>query len=437
LLPAACAVLLLAPCARAADGAPSQSVTLSPAELFAFADKMRDAGDFAAAENAYRALARNPDIELRTEARFRLALMLADRMGKPREAAVELRLILDEKPRAARVRIELARMQALLGNVGAAEHELRAAEAAGLPPDVERMVRFYANALSAQKRLGGSLELAIAPDNNINRATRSDTLGTVIGDFTLNKNAKAQSGIGIDVRGQAYWRAPLGHATDLLVRISGSGDFYRVYQFDDWILSLQAGPEFTSGRDRITLSAGPVWRWYGTDPYTVAFGGTAVWQHPVGKRAQLRVQGAYARLDNRLDDFQDANDFSLTASFDRAFTARAGGGLQVYANREAARDPGYATTGGGLAGYAYRELGHTTVVASLGYGHLEADERLFLYPNRRIDNRFTASIAATFRSLRIGSFAPLAKLSWERNKSTIEIYDYNRISGEFGITSAF
>jgi hypothetical protein len=385
-LPAACVVLLLAPSARAADRAPVQSVTLSPAELFALADKERDRGDFAVAERAYRALAQNPDIELRTEARFRLALMLADRMGKPRDAAVELRRILDEKPKAARVRLELARLQVQMGNVGAAERELRAAEAAGLPPEVERMVRFYANALTARKRFGASLEAAIAPDSNINRATRSDTLGTVIGDFTLDKNAKAQSGVGLDVKGQAYWRGSLGHATDLLVRVSGSGDFYRVHKFDDWSLSLQAGPEFTSGRDRVTLSAGPAWRWYGTDPYTLSLGGSAVWQHPVGRRAQLRVEGGYARVDNRPNDFQDADDFSLSASLDRAFTARAGGGLQLYANREAARDPGYATTGGGLAAYAYRELGRTTVVVSLGYGHLKADERLFLFPRRRVED---------------------------------------------------
>src|SRR5690606_28048218 len=118
------------------------------AELFTFADAARDAGDFATAETAYRALAGNPDIELRSEARFRLALMLAHRMGKVREAAVELRAILDEKPRTARVRLELARLHAMLGNNAAAEREFRAAEAAGLPPEVERMVRFYANALN-------------------------------------------------------------------------------------------------------------------------------------------------------------------------------------------------------------------------------------------------------------------------------------------------
>ena len=51
-------------------------------------------------------------------------------------------------------------MDAMLGRLGAAEREIRAAQATGqLPPDVERAVRFYAAALAAAKPLGGSIEL--------------------------------------------------------------------------------------------------------------------------------------------------------------------------------------------------------------------------------------------------------------------------------------
>lgn len=413
------------------------AVTLSASELFSFADRARDAGDFATADAAYRALATNPDIELRTEARFRLALMLADQQKKYHEAATVLRQILDEKPRAARVRLELARMQAMLGNLGSAERELRAAQAESLPPEVERMVRFYANALSANKPYGGSIEVSIAPDTNINRATRSDTLGTIIGDFTLDQNAKAKSGVGLDVQGQTWLRIGIDRRASLLVRLSGNATLYRDHAFDDFILGVQAGPEYKSGRDKIAFSAGPVWRWYGTDPFTFTLGTNASWQHPMGARAQLRVEGGVAHVDNRRNDLQDATSFSLSAGLDRAFSARFGGGLQLAAYREAARDPGYATKSGGLTGYLFRELGKTTAVLTLGWNHLEADQRLFLYPRRRIENRYSASLSGTFRALRIGGFAPLARLRWERNVSTIEIYDYMRLAGELGLTAAF
>jgi len=423
--------------AQEAAPPPAAQVTLTPAQLFDFADRARDAGDYDTAETAYRALASNPDIELRTEARFRLGLMLADQLQKYREAAVEFRRILDEKPRAARVRLELARMQALIGNAGAAQRELRAAEAAGLPPEVEQMVRFYAASLGELKSFGGSIEVALAPDSNVNRATRSNTLGTVIGDFTLDEDAQARSGIGLALRGQTWLRKRLSSKVALVTRVAGSADIYRDSRFDDLILSLQAGPELRSGRDKITLQGGPSWRWYGLDPYSVTLGGSAEWLHPMGKRAQLRLSGGGGRTTNRRNTLQDATVWSLAAGIDRAFTPRFGGGLQLSGSREAARDPGWSTAGGGVSAYLFREIGGTTAVVSLGYNHLEADARLALFPERRRDDRFTASLAGTFRHLRIGTFAPFVRVRWERNSSTVEIYDYRRVAGEAGLTAAF
>src|SRR3546814_16883850 len=52
------------------------SVKLSAAQLFELADEARSRRDFITAESAYRALPKALDIELRTEARFRLGMML-------------------------------------------------------------------------------------------------------------------------------------------------------------------------------------------------------------------------------------------------------------------------------------------------------------------------------------------------------------------------
>ncbi|KGB53299.1 TPR repeat-containing protein precursor [Sphingopyxis sp. LC81] len=415
----------------------STDVTLSATQLFKFADDARARGDFSMAETAYRALARDPDIELRTEARFRLGMMLADHLKRYSDAAIEFRRILDEKPDVARVRLELARMQAMLGDLGAARRELRAAEAAGLPPAVEQLVRFYSRALDARKPLGGSIKLALAPDSNINRATRADTLGTVIGDFVLDENAQAKSGIGLDLQGQSYFRLGIEPGVDLMVRASGSATLYREADFNDVTIGIQAGPQYTWGSNQLTFSFGPSWRWYGRDPYSTTIGGNVSWQRPLGKRSQLRLEGGIAHQTNKRNALQTADDFTLAASFDRAFSARTGGGIQVYGFREAARDPGYSLASGGTTIYLFRELGRATLVGTLGYSHLEADARLFLYPKRRVEDRYNASLAMTLRSLRLGSFAPLIRLKWERNRSSIEIYDYRRVAAEFGVTSAF
>jgi len=411
--------------------------SLSAGQLFGLADQARAQGDFATAEKAYRALTKDTDLELRTEARFRLGMMLADDLGRYADAALEFRRILDDKPDAARVRLELARMQALLGDLSAARRELRAAEAAGLPPPVEQLVRFYSRALDAQKPLGGSFKVALAPDSNINRATRSDTLGTVIGDFLLADDAKAKAGVGLDLQGEGYFRVDIEPGAQLLVRASSGALLYRHAEFNDIGLGIQAGPQYSWGKNQLTFSFGPAWRWYGGDPYSVAIGGSASWQRSVGKRSQLRLDGGIAHQTNKRNALQTADDFSLSASWDRAFSARTGGGLQIYGFREAARDPGYSLTSGGANAYLFREMGRATVVGTLGYSHLEADERLFLYPARRREDRYSASLAMTLRSLRLGTLAPMARLKWERNCSSIEIYDYRRIAAEFGVTSAF
>jgi len=410
---------------------------LTTAELFALADRARDGGDFLTAERAYRALSADPDADMRSEARFRLAMMLANREHRYREAAVELRHILDEKAGAARVRLELARIDALLGRVNEAARELRAAEAGGLPPEVEQTVRFYAQALDTQRRFGGSVELLLAPDSNMNRATASSTLRTVIGDFTLNRDAQAHSGVGATVRGQGYARVPLSARTNLLARLSGGANLYRSSRFDDIVLAPQLGPEFSRGRDKISLGAGPAWRWYGMQPYTMSLAASADWQHSAGKRGQVRFGATLAHIRNRFDRLESGDAASLSLGVDRAFSARFGGGVQFYANRQDAREPGYATAGGGIGTYLFREVGKTTLTANLSYSHLEADRRLALFPNRRVDDYYAAALSGVFRQVQIGAISPVIRLRYERNVSQVQLYDYRRFAAELGIATAF
>ena len=68
---------------------------------------------------------------------------------------------------------------------------------------------------------------------------------------------------------------------------------------------------------------------------------------------------------------------------------------------------------------AFRELFQTTLVGLLGYSHLEGDQRLFLFLRRRIDERYTASLAATFRMLQYKGFAPTVWVVYERNDSSV------------------
>ena len=420
----------------AADGA--DSVKLDAAALFHFAEASEAERDFAAAEAAYRALAEDPDPEYRTEARFRLARLLADQLARPEEAAVQLRRILAEKPGASAVRLALARIETQLGHRGAAARELRAAEAAGLPPDVERMVRFFSSALLAMKPAGGSLELAASADSNLNRATRSDTLGTVLGDFVLGSDARARAGCGFSAQAQGFVRTGIDRNATLLAEASLAAEIHpHAGQFEDVVLALRLGPEYTSGADRITLSAGPVWRWFGRTPYSRALSFTAIWQHPLGKRAQLRANLGVLLIDNLRNDLQDGTTVSLGVSLDRQLGANGGAGLQLTAIRTDADDRGYGDRTVNTAAYGFRTFGKLTGVVSLGYSHLEGDARLLLYPRRRVDDRTSLIASLTWRRSTLARLAPFIRLRAEQNRSTVELYDYRRTAAELGLTASF
>ena len=435
----ALALLMLAPPAIAFAQSSDDRVSrdLTPAELFELANDSRMRGQFDVAEKVYRALAEHPQIDLRTEARFRLALMLADELARPADAAVLLRMILDEQPNVSRVRVELARMQVMLGNYEAAGRELRAAQAVGVPAEVDRLLRFYTLALESRKSFGLNFQAGLAPDSNINRATTNDTLSTIIGDFDLSEDARATSGIGAFARAQGFYRQRVGSKVDVLYRLNGQARVYQDADFDDYAMSAQVGPQIASGLDQITLSAVASQRWFGGTPFLFSHGFSVNYRHPLDTRTRLAVDLSGNAVDDRLNDLRDNKRVDLAMGIDRAFSARSGGGLRISAVRQMARDPGYSHVSGDVQAYLFRELGSTTLVFDASFGHLEADRRLILYPEERIDNRFEVGIAGTLRSLRVGRFAPTIGVEWEKNISTVGIFDYQRFNAEIGVSAAF
>lgn len=414
----------------------ASSVLVSAREMFAIADAARDRGDLVTAEAAYRALADDPEMQIRNEARFRLGLMLAG-LGRLADSALLFRRILDEHPGAQRVRLELARVLERLGDEAGARRALREAQAGGLPPDVARFVDLYSQALRARRPFGASVEIAVAPDSNINRATRSETLGTVLGDFTLDDESRQRSGIGIAVRGQVYGRVQLGTGASLLARASGAADLYRHSDFSDIILAVSAGPELELGRDRITAEAGLASRWIGGAGYSNAATFALNYLHPLDRQSQLRTSGQVSDFANMRNRLQSGRSYGITLGYERALSAQMGIALTVGADRHALRDPGYSTSSGRLTLSAYRDFGATTMIGSLDFAHLEADRRLFIFPRRRREDFIRGSLGATFRQLTFWQFAPLVRLSYELNRSTVEIHQYSRIRMELGLARAF
>ena len=355
-----------------------RSVTLTPSEMFDVADAAQHRNDFDAAETIYRALATNPALQIRNEARFRLARMFEGEHRYP-ESAVLLRAILDEQPDAQRVRLESA-ILATMGDDAAARRELRAVRAGELPPEVAQQVDRFSAALRARKAAGATLDIALASDSNVNRATRSDTLGTVIGDFTLDKDARAQSGEGIALQGQGYGRIALGRDADLLGTLSASANVYRKSRFNDVSLGGTFGPELTLGNFQLHPSLGASRRWYGHQPFTDVASLQLDTAHPLGATAQVRGAFAASHIWNHLNSLESGNSYSGSVAIEAALSETTGGGLSLTGIRQALDDPGYSDTSGQLSLFGWHEAGRVTFSSSFTFGRLVADERLLLYP---------------------------------------------------------
>ena len=311
LAPAA-AILLASSGGSAAAAAlpppPVAKLRLGPSEMFHLADIAQQKGDVATALTVYTALESNPDADVRTEARFRRA-KLESAKGSLTKAAVLLRQIIDERPSAVPVRVALAQVLDRMGDKDGAWRQLRAVQSSGLPPEVARLIDRYSAALRAQRPYGASLEVAIAPDSNINRATRSDTLGTVFGDFQIADEGKAKSGTGLSLNGQVFRRVHMDDDASLLFRGSGFANLYRSDRFNDIAADLAVGPEISLGRDRLQLEVGATHRWFGQKPYLRSARVAGTFSHPLRSRTLLRFTGSAALIDNRLNDLQDGKSY--------------------------------------------------------------------------------------------------------------------------------
>lgn len=409
---------------------------LSAAQLLRLADAATAKGDLAMAERAYRALIGDPSQEIRLEARYRLAILERKR-GRLTDAASLLRQILDHRPDALPVRLELAGILDKLGDRDGAWRQVRAAQAAGLPPAVARMVDRYSEALRAQRPFGASLEIALAPDSNINRATRSEILGTVLGDFAIADDGKARSGTGVSIQGQIYRRLALNADSSLLVRAASSANLYRRTEYNDVAVDVAVGPEISFRRDRLQLELGSTLRWFGQKPFMRSARIALTVSHPLGRRTLFRLTGSGALIDNQLNDLQDGRNWAVQANIERALTPDAGVIVFAGADRQSLKDAAYSTTGWRVGLTGWRDIGRMTLVFGAESGTLNADDRLALFPAARSDRSSRLSVGASFRRLEFRGLAPIVRFSIERNKSNIAFYDYRRVRTEFGVVRAF
>jgi tetratricopeptide (TPR) repeat protein len=409
---------------------------LSAPQVFDLVERYAAAGRLADAETLLVGLTRDPDPQYRAEARFRLAL-LRERQGDLRRAIEWLKALLDEQPSAGRPRLELARLLAAAGDEAGARRELRRAGAAGLPDDVARVVDRFATALRSVRPLGGAIEVAVAPDSNINRATTQERVDTVVAPLTLSRDARATSGIGVSLSAQGFARGDLSEDVALLSRVSARADLYGKSRFNDLVLTLASGPEFRLGGARVRPAAIAQRRWFGGDLFSESYGGSVNVLKPLDRVSQIEGELTLLETRYRPNPLQDGLLADLGLAYDRALSPRFSIRVGLRGTRQDAGIAFLRNVSGGVDLLASRAFGKQLVFAQVSGFRLEADDRDPLFGVTRSDMRLDVTAGAVLRRFSWRGLAPLVRVIHTRSDSTVPIFDFKRTRVEFAISREF
>lgn len=409
---------------------------LTASDVFGIADRYAGVRRFADAETLLKGLTRDPNPDYRAEARFRLSI-LREAQGDKQGAIEWLKALLDEKPNAGRPRLELARLLAETGDESGARRELRRAGAAGLPEDVAVIVDRFAAALRSNRTIGGSVEVAVAPDSNINRATTQEHVDVVVPGLVLSRDARATSGIGFSLSAQGFARGRITDDVDLLSRASVRADLYGKSRFNDVVMTLASGPEVRLGGARVRPAGIAQRRWFGGDLYSESYGGSLNVLKPLDRVSQIEgevtlLQSNYAHVpaqDGLLADFNIA--------YDRAFSPRFSTRVSVRATRQDAKVDFLSTDSAGIDLLASRAFGKQLGYIQLSGFRLGANGKDPLFGVTREDKRFDVTAGLILRRFTWRGLAPLIRVIHSESDSTIPIYDFRRTRVEFALSREF
>lgn len=123
-------------------------------------------------------------------------------------AAVLLRATLDEMPNWQRARLAFARALARMGREPSARRELRQAQVTPVPP------------------VGGTVEIAFAPNSNVDRASAATLLSPEIQPFSLTRSAPVFSGSGLRISSQLYGYLPVTSRILATVKLTLNNHLY-------------------------------------------------------------------------------------------------------------------------------------------------------------------------------------------------------------------
>lgn len=424
------AALLAAAAAHAEPAAEMSEAGLSDMQagrLLIRAGRLSDA-------RAFLEQARPSNEEERIERLFLLG-QIEMRLGMPERAAERFEAILALQPGLIRVRLELARAYYLTGRDEKARYHFSASMADELPSSIEDAVEGFLRRIDARKRWSASLSMSLLPETR-----RPDREQILIGGipFRLDEDARASSGIGALVSVGASFSPTLTDDLRGVLAASAAAKVYEQSAWNDVTLSADLGLA------RLFASGG-------------ASGGLRLGRQWTDGDGHHRSLGPWIRLRTRLSDASRL-ETALSAGYRKHDTRHRRDGWRIAATPRLVHvldgrtsieiAPALEMVGAkadhhrshliGLGVTVSRAFASGLSVAFTPYAHVRRYRaRDPLFGTTQVDRNIRLSFRVQHRSLRYAGLAPYLGYSYERNRSSIPIHEYQHHGVTAGLSRAF
>ena len=376
---------------------------------------------------------------------YALGLAAAD-AGMPGVALPALQRVLAKQPGNVQARAEIARVYAMAGDIDTARAEFDTVVADPSLPDpvrlrFDRLVRDYDRQLAGGGNvLSGFADLEAGYDSNINQATAAGTITlpafAFLGPATLGSAARRiDAGFG-QIQGGLSAQSGLGRQTRAFASVLGS-----LRQNADNKDFAQAALTGTIGightlanRDVISFSGQAQRFWLGHAPYRASYGAVGQFTHRLPRGEALSLAASFTRLDYHRDALRDADRYAVSVTYaGRTLYAALSGGAERTL-RAPARHLGNDFVGLQLGSeYPLSTRLALTGSAGVDYRNYAGADPLFL--KGREDVQIDASIG--LRAIVATGLSLRPRLSWTRNASNHDLYDYRRITASLGLRAEF
>jgi outer membrane protein len=346
--------------------------------------------------------------------------------------------ILYRRPNLTRVRLELARTYFAAHDLNRSEEQFELVLGSKLPGEASDNILGFLSEIEDQRLWRINFNIAIAPDTNINTATDSETVDIFGLPFSLSDEARASSGVGVQVQAGYEYRPYIIGQSRLNLATNIQRTEYNGANFDDTIISTHFGSRLRFGKTHYDLNWAAFRRWFGTRGFNSGIGGNMDITHRLSPRllGRLSVVSQVVNYDQNPGQNGTVASVELGASYWLSTTGTIRGSFGV--NYDFAVEDAFENTAYRIDG-AYTHQAPIALTLTFGASAVlrQFDGINPTFLKRRSDQLYALRFHVVKRDIRIFGLSPYVSYSFTRSSSNIALFEYSRHRAQFGFMRLF